>query len=126
VGVSALAIGRPVLALHYRTQGEQELAANPARALQKADDSLSLNGDALETLYLKSAAYARLDDYGRARAALVHAARLEPHNFVPWEFLGDLAVRRGDPATARVAYRRAWRLNPRDPALITRNRNPPT
>lgn len=67
--------------------------------------------------YLRAAAYARLDDYQRARASLVEATRREPHDYVPWALLGDLATRRGDRALARRYYRRAVELNPRDTRL---------
>ena len=61
-------------------------------AIHKSNDALAFNGDSVQALYLKSAAYARLGDYRRSRAALLEATRLEPHNFVPWALLGDLAV----------------------------------
>jgi Flp pilus assembly protein TadD len=94
------------------------------RAIAKADDSLALDDEALATYYVKAAAYARLDDYGRARATLLEATRREPHDFVTWGLLGDLAVRRGEMAQARRAYGRASRLNPRSAPLAALARDP--
>jgi Flp pilus assembly protein TadD len=58
-----------------------------------------------------------MNDYPRARGALLLATRREPHNYVPPALLGDLAMRRGDYPLATVEYRRALALNPRDPVL---------
>jgi Flp pilus assembly protein TadD len=61
---------------------------------------------------------------GGARAALLEATRREPHDFVTWALLGDLAVRRGDLAQARRDYGRASELNPRGPGLESLAKNP--
>jgi cytochrome c-type biogenesis protein CcmH/NrfG len=124
IAFAAVEVARPVLALHARTQGRAALARNPTRALSRARDSLSFESAAIEGRYLEAAAYARLGDYARARGALLRALDRQPHDFVTWALLGDLAVRRGDLATARAAYRRARSLNPRDPTLRQLARNP--
>ena len=108
----------------YRSDARELIADAPARAIAKADDSLALNDEALPTYYVKAAAYARLDDYRRARSTLLEATRREPHDFVAWGLLGDLAVRRGAIADARRAYRTAARLNPRDPGLAALSKDP--
>ena len=100
-----------------RSDARALLTQHPARAIAKANDSLALDDEPLDTYYVKAAAYARLDEYGRARATLMDAARREPHDFVTWGLLGDLAVRRGALSQARAAYRTAARLNPRDRSL---------
>jgi hypothetical protein len=122
--VGAVVVGRSLLGVHYLNQGMRALAEHPAQAIQKANDSLAFNGDSLDALYLKSAGYARLGDYRRSRAPLVEATKLEPHNFVPWALLGDLAVRRGQVGLARSLYAHALRLNPRDFTLQALVRNP--
>ena len=66
---------------------------------------------------MKSAAYARLGDYGKARGEMRQAVRLEPRNHLPWALLGDLAVRRGNLGAARRYYRRASRLNPKSDVI---------
>ena len=76
------------------------LTSDPAAAIAKARDSLRLNDERLQAYYLEAAAWARLGDYRRARAALAEAARREPHDFVTWALLGDLATRRGDDEQA--------------------------
>ena len=50
-------------------------------------------------------------------AALIEATRREPHDFVPWALLGDLATRRGEERQAQRYYRQALRLNPRNAGL---------
>ena len=115
--VAAVTIARPMLALHEQTQARALLDRSPEQALAKANASLRLDGDTPASYYVKSAAYARLDDYRDARATLRLAVAREPHNPVPWVLLGDLATRRRDRAQARAAYARAHALNPRDPSL---------
>jgi tetratricopeptide (TPR) repeat protein len=115
--VGAVFVGRSALADHYRAQGQHALAGDPVYALKKSSESLALNDESLPAYYLRSAAWARLGDYRPARAALLEAVRREPHNFVPWALLGDLARRRGDKSLARAYYRRSARLNPREAAL---------
>jgi tetratricopeptide (TPR) repeat protein len=115
--VAAIGVGRLTLAAYYRDQAETSLTTDPQAALDRAEQSLSLQGDALPTLYAKAAAYARLDRYDAARRTLLEAIRYEPTNFLPRALLGDLATRRGDRALAREAYRAAYRLNPRNSDL---------
>ena len=88
-----------------------------ANAIAKADDSLKLDDEDVATYYVKAAGYARLDNYAAARGTLLEAAGREPHEFVTWGLVGDLAVRRGDMAQAKRAYRRAAELNPRSAPL---------
>jgi tetratricopeptide (TPR) repeat protein len=113
----AVLIGRSALAERYREDARDALPEDPVEAIRKANDSLALNDEALPTYYVKAAAEARLNQYARSRASLAEAARREPHEYVPWALLGDLAVRRGDLETARRDYGRASDLNPRDPGL---------
>jgi tetratricopeptide (TPR) repeat protein len=120
----AVMVGRPLIAQHLRDAARDRLRSDPAASVRKANDSLGLDPQNLSTLYVKSAAFARLDDYRSARSVLLEATRLEPHDFVPWALAGDLAVRRGDLGEARRAYRRALRLNPRDITLRALARDP--
>jgi tetratricopeptide (TPR) repeat protein len=123
VAALALAIGaivvtgRPTLADHLRSEAQEELRRDPGAALRTATDSLSLNPDSLQAYYLKAAALARFDAYQPARSALTEAIDREPHNYVSWALLGDLAIRRGNFPLALRAYGRASRLNPRDRVL---------
>jgi hypothetical protein len=112
--VVAVGVGRLGAAEAIRTDGREQLASDPIKALRLANESLDLDREALPTLYLKSAAYARLGLYQRARTPLIYATGLEPHNFLPWALLGDLAVRRAEFRRARRYYRRAHSMNPRD------------
>ena len=120
----AALVGRSALAERYRSDAQGADPGAPARAIAKADDSLALDDEALDTYYAKAAAYARLDDYSRARATLLEATRREPHDFVTWGLLGDLAVRRGALADARRAYTEASRLNPRERGLAGLAKDP--
>jgi hypothetical protein len=115
--VAIVFIGRPTLAQHYRVAAQKELRSDPRGALADAEESLSLNPDALQSYYARSAAYARLDAYLPARRAMREAIEREPHNYVSWALLGDLATRRGSISEAMSAYRRASMLNPRDSEL---------
>ncbi len=122
----AVLVGRATLADKYRSDAEELVQSDPARALEKSEDSLALNDESLPAYYARAAAYARVNDYRRARASLLEAVRREPHDFVTWGLLGDLALRRGDLAQARRDYRRASRLNPRDEGLHRAARDPRT
>ncbi len=115
--LAAAGIGRLTLADRFRGEARAALATDPAAAIRLADRALRLQGDDLRTLYVKSAGFARRDDYANARATLLEAVRAEPHNFVPRVLLGDLATRRGDHAAAVARYRAAIELNPRDGLL---------
>jgi hypothetical protein len=114
----AITVGRVTLADRYRASAQDVVESRPREALRRVDDALSLNGGSLSLHYVKAAAQARLGEYRAARATLFAATRLEPHDFVPWALLGDLAVRRGDIRDARAFYGRASRLNPRDESLV--------
>lgn len=122
--VGAVLIGRTALADRDLGQAREALDSSPRTALAKTTDSLELNRDHLGTYYVRAAAFARLDDYPAARATLLAATEREPHDFVTWGLLGDLAVRRGDLPAAKRAYTRASQLNPRDVALRRVARNP--
>jgi hypothetical protein len=111
----AVSVGRQYAAERYRERGQDQ--SDPVKALEDANTALDLNGSDVATYYLKASALAALDAYEPARDALIDATEEEPHNFVPWVLLGDIAVRRGDFTLAAEAYRRASDLNPRDTEL---------
>jgi hypothetical protein len=118
VAFAAVQLGRSTLAELNRGQARDALAAGDApEALRQADEALALDADSLRSQYVKAAAHARQNDYTGARAALLEAARREPHNFVPWVLLGDIATRRGNLDQAARDRARALSLNPRDPGL---------
>jgi hypothetical protein len=109
---------------HLRADAQSALARDPAAALAKARSSLELNDQALAAYYVLAAAQAREGRYASARRTLHRAEVIEPHDFLPPTLLGDLAVRRGDFAQARVDYRRALSLNPLNAALESAVRDP--
>ena len=113
--VGALGVGRLAAADRLREESAELVDSDPAEALRKANESLDLNDESVPGQIAKAAALARFNAYEEARAALLEATRLEPHDFVPWGLLGDLAARRGDLDAARTAYRRSRKLNPTDP-----------
>ena len=110
-------LSREWIAETLRTDAQEALAERPEEALRQADRALRLDPEATEAYFVKSAALARFGQAEAAEAALREAARREPRNYVTWALLGDLAVRTGELAEARRHYRRALRLNPRDPGL---------
>ena len=115
--VGAMFVGRSVLADHYVTDGQDAVRSDPREALSDARAALDVDDEIMEAYYLESAAQARLGRYQPAIAALQEAVRREPHDFLPWALLGDLATRRGDVERARDYYARASELNPRDPVI---------
>ena len=120
LGVLALlaaSVGRQYAAARYQQAGAAEITQSPRAAIGTLGEAEKLDPYPLDTLYSLAAAYAREDNYQRARDTLLAAAAREPENYVPAALLGNLAVRRGDSALAAVEYRRALALNPRDPEL---------
>lgn len=119
IAVAALAasIGRQFVADHYAQAGIDAIARSPARAIRLFGRALILDPFSVTDRYGLAAAYSREDRYAPARAELRLAACREPHNYVPPALLGDLALRRGDLATAASEYAKAIRLDPHDPAL---------
>jgi tetratricopeptide (TPR) repeat protein len=119
VGLAAVAaadsVGRLAYADKDRIDARDSLRTDPVEALRLANRSLSLNDQSVPALYVKSAAYARLGRYRRARAALLEAATVEPRDHLTWALLGDLSARRGKFWQARRYYRRSLALNPRNP-----------
>ncbi|MBA2506264.1 MAG: O-antigen ligase family protein [Thermoleophilaceae bacterium] len=116
---------RLAVADNRRGGAEDALASGDARvALRRANAALGLNGESLETLYLRAGAYARLNDYEHARADLLRAIEKEPGNFQPYEFLGDVEQRRGNAAEARRLYGRAHALNPRAASIAEKLTSP--
>jgi hypothetical protein len=105
---AAVSVARPTLADRLRSAGRAKLESDPAAAIEKASDSLALNDEARPTYWWRRPAYARLDMYEQARDPPLEATRREPHDYVTWALLGDLAVRRGDveaPSRPTIAPR---------------------
>ena len=117
VVLGGVMVGRWALADRYTGQAEAAVAGDPRRAIERSEAALDLNDESLRTYYVRAAAYARLDDYERARAELLEATRREPSDHVPWTLLGDLAYNRGKLESSRDYYLEAWRRNPRDTYL---------
>jgi hypothetical protein len=114
VVAAADSVGRLAYAEKDRLDARNSLRSDPVEALRLANRSLSLNDDSVPTLYVKSAAYARVGRYRQSRAALLEAATLEPHDHLTWALLGDLSARRGTFREARRYYRRSLALNPKN------------
>jgi hypothetical protein len=113
----AASLGRQYVAVLYSDSGKGLVSKHPLKALQTLRTAEQLDPWSLQTQYAVASAYAALNDYPAARAALLRAAQLEPENYVPPALLGDIATRSGDRAAAASAYRRALRLDPLEPAL---------
>jgi hypothetical protein len=113
----AASVGRQYAATRYQQAGAADIARSPRAAIGALSEAQKLDPYSLSTLYSLAAAYARQDNYSRARDALLLAAAREPQNYVPPALLGDLATRRGDARLAAIEYRRALALNPYDVQL---------
>ena len=124
ITVAALSLSRQSLSELYVTRANDALGSDPSRALVESNRALRLDREAIPAYYAKAAALARFGEGDAARAVLLDATRREPRNFVTWVLLGDLSTRQGDLDAARVDYRRAARLNPRDTGLAKLAANP--
>ncbi len=113
----AASLGRQYVAMLYSDSGHALVSKHPVRALQRLRTAEQLDPWSLATQYAVASAYASLDDYPAARAALRRAEQLEPGNYVPPALLGDIATRAGDERAAVSDYRRALLLDPLEPAL---------
>jgi O-Antigen ligase len=117
LAVAGASLSRQGLADIYRVRAQNELDAHPASALRDVDRSLNIDSDAVESYYVKAAAFARFDQAAAAESALGEALEREPNNFVTWTLLGDIHVRERKIAAAKRDYGRAHRLNPRNSTL---------
>ena len=122
--VAGASLSRQGLADVYRTRAQNELTADPAKALTDAGRSLDIDSDSLQAYYVKAAALARFDQAAAAEASLEQALRREPHNFITWALLGDVSVRQLRYAAAAGYYARAHALNPRNATLAQLARDP--
>ncbi len=114
---AAAGVGRTTLATFLLKDARSALPEDPAKAVDRSRAALGLRPGDVDALVVEAAAQARAGDYAAARGALLEATDLEPHNFLPYVLLGDLATRRGDTGGARSAYARAAALNPLDPTI---------
>ncbi len=119
IAVAAVYTARMMLAEHHRALAVAQLSRHPLTALAQTNAALALEGDSVDTYYVRAAALARLGLYPDARGALMRAITRGPQDWVSWALLGDLAVRHHDYAAARRAYRHALRLDPRDSSYLS-------
>jgi O-antigen ligase len=110
----AASVGRQYAASRYQASGAAKTQTQPVAAIRTLQTAEQLDPYSLQTLYDIASAYASLDDYNDARAALLAALRREPDNYVTSALLGDLATRRGYYRVALADYSRAERLDPDD------------
>lgn len=120
--VALLTVGRVVLADRYLTTAREHAAAQPAVALADIGNALRFDGDDADAYYLRAGILAAQDRYDDARGALLAVIADQPRNYLPYQLLGDLAMRRGDAATALRDYRAAAERNPRDLLIQARIR----
>jgi hypothetical protein len=112
--LAVASVGVSLVADQRRDRAEALVATDPARAASLAQSALRIDDENLSNYIVLAAALARLGRYEPAKAALEEAVRREPHNFLPYALLGDLALRRGESTAAAGYYDRALTLNPRD------------
>lgn len=107
-----------VLSLHAQTAAEQALGRGDARAaIADATTAIEYDPSSVQAFVLRSAGFARLDDFGPSLADLKRAAAVEPRNWATWALLGDLLTRRGDRSAAQAEYAHAHALDPLEPDL---------
>jgi UDP-GlcNAc:undecaprenyl-phosphate/decaprenyl-phosphate GlcNAc-1-phosphate transferase len=117
LAVGGASLLRAGLSRHYLDGARAALPADPAAAIDDAQQVLRVDGANLDAYYVKAAGQARFDRAAAARSTLLEAVGEDPANFVTWTLLGDLEVRAGDLRAARSYYRHARSLDPREPAL---------
>ncbi len=115
--VAGASLSRQGVAQVYLDRAQSEIASHPSQAVSAADTALSFDGSDLDAYYAKAAALARQDRATAAQATLLEAAGVDPHAYVTWTLLGDLAVRTQNYSEAREFYGVAHALNPRDVGL---------
>jgi tetratricopeptide (TPR) repeat protein len=128
VAVAAVAaadsVGRLAYADKDRIDARSALNSDPVEALRLANQSLAFNDRSVPTMYLKSAAYARLGRYRESRATLLEAVKLEPRDHLTWALLGDLSARRSKFRQARAYYERSLALNPHNAVVRALAKDP--
>jgi UDP-GlcNAc:undecaprenyl-phosphate GlcNAc-1-phosphate transferase len=117
LGITGASLSRQGVSDLYRTRAAAAVSTNPAKAVSDANSALRVDGDVVDTYYLKAAALARENNAAGAVATIVQAIHKEPRTFVAWALLGDLQVRLGHLAEAGRMYAEAHALNPLDPSL---------
>jgi hypothetical protein len=105
------------LADDYASRARALAATSPARQLSAAQTASSLNPWSVTPLYLEASALESQGKRSQALGKLMDALKLEPRNFVTLGLIGDYYVRGGHRRAARVYYRRALVLDPRDVGL---------
>lgn len=110
-------VGALFLSGVYVRKARQQALASPQASLSSARTATRLDPVSVTPLYLQAAALETEGERTAARGKLLDALRLERDNFVTLGLLGDLEVRAGNEAVARVYYRRALALNPLDTGL---------
>ena len=118
LALAATSLTRQALADRFRAQAQDDLVSSPKSAIDWANRSPRLDGDAPATYYVKAAALARFGAAKQSEQVLQEAIRREPGNFLTYALLGDLYTREKRFGRAAQAYRAALVRNPRDPALI--------
>jgi predicted Zn-dependent protease len=117
LAIGGASLARATAARHYLDRARAELASSPLRAIDDSQRVLGIDDANLDAYYVKAAGQARFNLAAEARATLLRATQEAPQNFVTWALLGDLETRAGQLSAARGYYRRARRLDPRDPEL---------
>lgn len=123
VGAALLAlvtVGRVVLADRYLESARAVAPSDPPAALVDVGNALRFDADNTDAFFLRAGVLALQDRYEEARAALLVVVAAQPRNYLPYQLLGDLALRRGDTATALDDYRAAAARNPRDTLIRAR------
>jgi O-Antigen ligase len=87
-------------------------AADRGAALGDARSAATADPLALEPHFVLSQLYAAEGDLGAARAELVTAVRLQPHNYASWLQLGLYDLHDRQPRRALPSLKRAYALNP--------------
>ena len=89
-----------------------DMAGNPKRALEAADQALALEPASAKALGLRGQALAALGDVAGAQAAFADGVRVAPRDAVAQHNFGVFLRQRGDPGAAIERLRAALQLDP--------------
>lgn len=123
----ASSVGLDARLLRFRSRGSSEnpaLLAEDLLRAGRASEAAEVAAAGLVTLpedarllFIEGKAWLHDAQYEKAQASLINAARVSPRNKEVFRTLGEVLLKRGDPARAVKVLERALSLDPNDYAI---------
>ncbi|MBK8169780.1 MAG: tetratricopeptide repeat protein [Sandaracinaceae bacterium] len=92
-------------------------AGRATEAVEVASTALLASPDDARLLFIEGKAWLHEGQFEKAQASLINAARVSPRNKEVFRSLGEVLLKRGDPARAVKVLERASALDPNDLAI---------